>query len=282
MKLVAIDLDGTLLSEDGTISRENRDAVLEAQKKGCIVVISSGRSLHDTEHILETAGIEAPIISGNGAIALESGRILHNLQMPAEVVSEIIALLKDDRHYFELYTNEGVVVYKNGRAQLEKEIRDLQEIDAEFPMEWAVRLVEIQYEQYGLRGFERYEDINPADAGIYKIFVFSFDRQRIEELKGRLTGRLDISITTSGWTKLEIAHPDASKGNALKLIARHFGIPLEETGAIGDNLNDLSMFQIAGTSIAMGNAEAEVRQHSTWVTQSCEENGVAFALRKYV
>lgn len=282
VKLVAFDLDGTLLSEEGTISRENRAAVLEAQSGGIKVVISSGRSLHDTQEILKKAEIEATILSGNGAIAFDTGGILKSLVMPGPVVEEIFSLLKADGHYFELYTKDGVTVEKNGKTQLQDEIQRLKAGDASFPVDWATRSIEIQYEQQGLKFVERYEDLNFTEAGIYKIFVFSFDREKLDTFRKKINNRTDISITTSGSAKLEIAHPEANKGAALEFIAAHFGIPMEETAAIGDNLNDLSMFKVAGISIAMGNAEEEVKKHSTYITRDCEEDGVAYGIRKYL
>lgn len=89
-------------------------------------------------------------------------------------------------------------------------------------------------------------------------------------------------MTTSGHTKLEIAHADASKGHALQFMAGHLNIPMENTVAIGDNFNDLSMFEAAGISIAMGNAEEQVKARSTYVTKTHNENSVAHALRTYI
>ncbi|WP_264371405.1 HAD hydrolase family protein [Virgibacillus necropolis] len=79
-----------------------------------------------------------------------------------------------------------------------------------------------------------------------------------------------------------MGHSQASKGNALKFLASHFGIPVEDTVAIGDNLNDISMFEIAGRCIAMENAEEIVKKQATYITKHHNDDGVAYALREYV
>lgn len=282
MKLVAIDFDGTLLSADGTISRENVQAIHEAQEQGHIIAICSGRSLHDTENILLNAGIECPVITGNGAIAYHSDAPIKKWIMPENVVTELLPLLEEEGYYYELYTNQGIYLMHKGKGQLEEEIRMVKEKDAEFPVEWAANEVEIQFRQYGLHYFNQYADIDIADLEIYKIFVLSFNKERLKALRDRLAGRQDLSLTSSGWTKLEIAHKEVSKGNALAYMANHLKIPMEDTVAIGDNLNDLSMFEVAGMGIAMGNAVDELKELSTHITRNYNEDGVAHALRTYV
>ncbi|WP_087972313.1 Cof-type HAD-IIB family hydrolase [Oceanobacillus rekensis] len=282
MKLIAIDLDGTLLSEDGSISNENRDAILKVQGRGDIIVISSGRSLHDTKQILQDAMLDCPIITGNGAVAFDSDKILQNLYLEPEVIGELMDILDGDKLYYELYTNKGVYVEEGGRELLNKEIKRLHGLDADLEVEAANRIVEIQYEQNGLTFVPNYRSIDYKPLEVYKIFILSFDKEKLLKLRGNLQERKDISITTSGQQKLEIGNRESSKGNALQFIANHFGVPIENTVAIGDNLNDLSMFNVAGISIAMGNAEEVVKEQATFITTNCSEGGVAYGLRQYI
>ncbi|MFC7395003.1 Cof-type HAD-IIB family hydrolase [Scopulibacillus cellulosilyticus] len=282
MKLIAIDLDGTLLSKKGTISTENINAIHEAQKQGHIVVICSGRSLHDTKNILKRADINCPIITGNGAVSYHGKELLQELILPEQVIKELLPLLEKWGLYFELYTNQGIHLLKKGKGQLEEEIRRLKEKDAHFPVEWATQEKDIQFQQYGLHYINDYKDINLADLGVYKIFILSFDQEMLRQLERLLNKRQDLSITSSGWYKLEIAHTKVSKGNALAMMANHLTIPIKDTVAIGDNLNDLSMFHVSGMGIAMGNALEEVKAESTYTTKNYDEDGVAYALRHYV
>ncbi|MFD1172686.1 Cof-type HAD-IIB family hydrolase [Oceanobacillus picturae] len=278
MKLIAIDLDGTLLSSNGTISEGNVKAIKSAQEEGHVVAISSGRSLHDTREIMRRADITCPIITGNGAKSYHAEEYIHNLYFSDQVLDSMMDVLIDSGLYFEIYTKDGILVKENGREQLKQEIRDLGEDDPS----WAEKVVEIQYQQHGLQYVPQYTDIDFAGKQVYKLFVMSFQKDELEKLRDHIAERTDISITTSGRQKLEIGHPEASKGHALELIADYFSVPLENTVAIGDNFNDLSMFEKAGISIAMGNAEAEVKQRCTYVTGDHDEDGVAEAFRKYI
>lgn len=282
MKLIAIDLDGTLLSENGSISTANIKAIHDVQKQGDIITICSGRSLHDTQSILGKAGIDCPIITGNGAIAFHGKEIIRKLTIPDNVTLELIPSLEAEGFYFELYTNQGIHLLYKGKEQLDEEIRILTEKDANFPFVWANKERDIQFQQFGLHYINDYKDIHIAELDVYKIFVLSFDRAKLQRLKNTLGNRKDISITSSGSTKLEIAHAEVSKGNALTYMANFLNIPLKNTVAIGDNLNDLSMFNIAGISIAMGNAVEEAKKISTYTTKRYDEDGVAYALRNFV
>lgn len=275
MKLVAIDLDGTLLSEACTISEENTKAVKEAQQQGHIIIVATGRSIHDAKQTLKNVGIVCPVIAANGAIVDNREDILRTLAIPTEIVLELQTLLENNDFYYEIYTNEGIFILEEGRVLLHQEIGNniTEKIEAE---------IEIQYQQYGLNTVKDFHQLNFSKLEVYKLFVLTFDADKLKNLHGKLAGRVDISLTTSGTAKLEVGHPQTSKGNALQFLATYLKIPLNETFAIGDNLNDLSMFKVAGTSIAMENAEEVLKFQSTYVTTHHNENGVAEALRRYV
>lgn len=279
MKLIAIDLDGTLLSTTGVISEGNRNAILEAQKQGNIIAISSGRSLHDTKQILQDTGLKCPIMTGNGGLSFESNKVIQHHILSDEVLTEMMDLLYETGLYYEIYTNDGVLIKQDNRGILDNEIEAIRELSTSSELENASHTIDIQYQQNGLIYVPDYQEINFTDKGVYKLFVLSFDKEKLEKMRTDLADREDISITTSGAQKLEIGSSQASKGNALKFMAEHFAIPLESTVAIGDNLNDLSMFEIAGVSIAMGNAEADVKKQATYITKHHNEDGVAYGLR---
>lgn len=281
MKIITIDLDGTLLSNNGDITKANIDAIHEAQNKGNIVAISSGRSLQDTQQILKNAGINCPIITGNGAKSFHNNTELHNLFLPVPIVKKMMSLLESSELYYEMYTKNGILIKNDGDSVLSKEIEKLQgNTDESF--EWAKEIVKIQYKQHGLIYTDNYWDVDLTGLEVYKLFILSFNEEKLQALRGLISKRDDISVTSSGKQKLEIGHVEANKGNALKWLAEYYNVPLEYTVAIGDNLNDIPMFNIAGTSIAMGNAEPETKNYSTHITKRYDEDGVAYALKKYV
>nr|WP_295974472.1 Cof-type HAD-IIB family hydrolase [uncultured Bacillus sp.] len=282
MKLIAIDLDGTLLSTDCSISRENTQAIREAQKQGHIIVISSGRSFQDTRQILQNADLVCPFIAGNGAISFHNGEIIHKFILEEKVVLEIIETLEKHNCYYEINSKNGTLIKRDGRSLLTNEIMNTQEPFCDITEEWALNEIELQYNQFGLIPVPHYRNLDFAQLEVYKIFILSFNRNTLTTLRETLSRRNDISVTSSGVEKIDIGHIKTSKGNGLKIVANYMGIPLENTVAIGDNLNDLSMFDIAGTSIAMGNAVAELKKKGTYITKDHDENGIAFAFQNYI
>lgn len=279
MKLVAIDLDGTLLSDNGTISVENKNAIFVAQQNNHMIVISSGRSLHDTREILKQAEIECPIITGNGGLAYYSGNILQQFAIPTGRITAIMNTIEQYGLYYEIYTNQGVLMMKKGDDILRREI---DQFEQHSDKEYAWGKANVQYAQHGLVYVSDFHTVDFSGLNPYKVFVMSFKSESLQELHGELKNMEDISLTTSGKEKLEIAHEQASKGNSLKFIAKYFNVPLQDTCAIGDNLNDISMFKVAGTRIAMENAEQEVKEHVDFITNHHNDHGVAYALREYI
>lgn len=92
----------------------------------------------------------------------------------------------------------------------------------------------------------------------------------------------EIYVTGSTPFNLEVTNINGNKGNGLKVMAHHFNIPLEDTVAIGDENNDIPMFKVAGLAIGMGNAKEETKEHCHVVTLTNDENGVAYAIEKYI
>ncbi|MYL45221.1 Cof-type HAD-IIB family hydrolase [Virgibacillus halodenitrificans] len=277
MKLVAIDLDGTLLSSECTISDFNKKAIRDVQEQGNTIVISSGRSLHDTKKILKLADIDCPIISGNGAITCYSDKIIQQQTISEAILSELIKLIEKMDVYYEVYTNEGIFIKGDRKDILNDEIQNIQGDSA-----WAKDLVEIQYSQHNIHFVQNDLELTTSKMEPYKVFVFSFDMMKLDTLKRILSDRDDISITTSGAQKLELGNNKASKGNALLFLADYLGVSLKDTVAIGDNLNDVSMFEVAGISIAMENGEAAAKEKAHYITKHCNNDGVGYALGKYV
>ncbi len=282
MKLIAIDLDGTLLSRTGVITNTNRDTIRRRQEDGDIVAICSGRSIHDIEELLKRSDLVCPILSGNGAIGFYEDKRIYYHAMDQFVVNGLWEIAKEHDAYVEFYTNAGVKVLQSGSDLLKRELDDVLPHDQSFTREWAEREIEIQNEQFGLTYMDSMEDIDFAQDEVYKVFVYSFDRQKLHRLRKIYEPRDDILITTAGWTKIEIGHPHASKGEALKQLADHYQVSMRDVVAIGDNLNDVSMFEVAETRIAMGNAVDPLKDLSTHITKDVEENGVAYALTHYV
>ncbi|WP_080872977.1 Cof-type HAD-IIB family hydrolase [Oceanobacillus timonensis] len=280
MKLIAIDLDGTLLGEDGKISESNQEAIRMRQANGDIVAFCSGRSLHDMQEIATLSNIEVPLICANGSLTSVNGEVIRSQILVPDKLTEIMDTVSQSGLYFEIYTNKGIYIQKDKKQILETEKEAL--FDTPEEKEKAEHIIYIQNKQYGMVEVDDYLEAGVTELEPYKVFIMSFRRDALEKLTKGWEDRSDISITTSGYQKLEVAHPDASKGNALKELANYYQIAQADTACIGDNLNDISMFAYAGTSIAMQNAEPEVKEYADDITHSNDENGVSYALREII
>lgn len=282
MKLIGIDLDGTLLSPDGTISEENRKAIYEAQNQGYTVAICTGRSFRDTEYIIGREKLDCSIISSNGAAVYHNGEFITKRTIPKESAKEIIRLLTEHGFYIEVYTTDGIILHENSEKILRGEIKDLQERGVQFPIDLAYHMIEVEFSQHGIQFVKDFDKLGDVLGDIHKFLALSFDPDKMKRINEILKERTDVSVTNSAWCNTDIGHLESNKGRGLKELANYLNIPFENVIGIGDNYNDLSMFEVSGISIAMGNADDEIKRKCTHTTLTCEENGVAHAIRQFV
>lgn len=132
--------------------------------------------------------------------------------------------------------------------------------------------------------FIQYSDdlIKNEDLEIYKMIVFSFEKDKLCELQEILSQNPQLAISSSGYGNLEINHVEARKGLALERYARKRNISIAETMAIGDSLNDADMLKRAGFSVAMNNASEDIKQLADYVTLSNDQDGFAHAVYKVI
>lgn len=283
MRLIAIDLDGTLLSTDGSISKENVSAIQSVQKKGDIVTICSGRSLHDTKGILIEADLECPMITGNGAVIYYKNSYLQNSFISDLEVKELINDIRTLDLYTELYTNEGIYLEVSARKTLEKEVEQLQENTPNFSIERAQYMIETQFRQKGLKFVDNCHDFDFGPLQVNKVFLMSFDESKLLNFRKLVAKRKrELSLIVSDLEKLEIGNSNVSKGNGLVFLADYLGVPMKETIVIGDNLNDLSMFEVAGMKVAMANAVEVLKRKADFVTGHHNKSGVAEIILKEI
>lgn len=280
MKLIAIDLDGTLLNTDLSISKRNAEAILQAQKAGHIVTICTGRSMHDTQKFLTNAGLDIPFIAGNGAVVFYE-KVLHNEVIPENVLIEVIDLFRRKETYYEIFTEDGILFDEIGMAYFEQENKELHKQDHREQELMQHEIEKMKKENYFLV-VPDCKKIDLTSFKPYKIYSLTFSDKKMKKMKEILKLKNDLSFTSGSSLTLEVGNKNVSKGNALKILADHLQIAPENLVAIGDNLNDLSMFRIAGTSIAMGNALEEVKACADHVTKNFDEDGVAYALEKFI
>ncbi|MDP4098887.1 Cof-type HAD-IIB family hydrolase [Paenibacillus sp. P96] len=278
MKLIAVDLDGTLLNADSRISAVNAAAVRKAQECGIIVAIATGRAVYDVQEKLKEAGLTMPIISANGAaVHDEQNRLLASYPMDRSQGFSVLDWLEQNDYYYEVMTDQAIFSPQQGHQILTIEMDRVLSANPEITLKELIYATEKQYSQAGIVPVASYLHI-PKEAEIYNILAFSFEEHKLE--KGRSRFRHDSSLTMviSSDRNFEVEDIRASKGNALSYLANHLGVSMEETVAIGDSYNDISMLTSAGKGIAMGNAHDEIKLLCDEVTLTNTENGVAHAI----
>lgn len=258
-RLVALDLDGTLLGRDLAFSPRVKRAVQAAKEAGALLALATGRMFQSTLPYAQELGVTLPLICYQGALIQDpvSREVLFHQPVPLEKAGEVIRIVRrwglhvnvyvDDELYVERLTPEAERYRQIARVPIHT-VGDLLSFLASPP----TKLVIVSDEA-------------------------SIDRALVEL---RAAFGPSLYITKSLPMFCEIADPGCNKGSALAMLAAHLSIPREETLALGDGLNDLEMIQWAGLGIAMGNAPQEVKAAADWVTGPLQEDGAAQALER--
>lgn len=287
-KLLAIDLDGTLLNSYGEISEENKKAILEAKAQGIEVVLASGRIVDSVKRMAEEVDTKKYLIAGNGTVimSIEDNKIIHENFIPKEKALEIIEICKANSMFCNVYTQKGIIApslnhnvqvyyYENSQKQEEKRTN--------------INIVQDIYEYVKEINTSPISKINICDDN--KII---FDR--ITNMLGKIddvsiigTEHASKRVIRSGteyvclqYYYTEITNKEANKWDAIKKIADRLGIREEEIAVIGDNINDEKMIQKAALGIAMGESSDTLKNKADKVTLDNNNDGVAYAIRNYI
>lgn len=287
-KLIAIDIDGTLLDSYGDISEENKKAIKDATEKGIQVVLSSGRISGSIKNIANEVGANKYLISCNGALIydIEKEEEIYNKYLTKDKVLEIIKLCEENSIFYTVYTtntlitkslNHNILFYNNENKKNSSE----RKID--------MNITENIYsyvENYDKDDFLKVV-ICDSDKMIFsRIISILKKKKHIEVLEVEHMSKKSIKSGTEdvelSYFYTEITNENVNKWTATKYLIDQLGIKKEEIIAIGDNINDIEVLKHAGVGIAMGNSSPEVKKISKYVVSDNDSNGVAEAINKYV
>jgi Cof subfamily protein (haloacid dehalogenase superfamily) len=260
MKCVSIDLDGTLLNSQHQISKENISALNELQKKGYEIILNTGRAYKDIVKIKEIQNMDVPIICLNGSVLYSKTKnLIFETSIPISTYKKIFSTLQKIGVHVLVYTNYGG--FPSTLPPLHHKSNE--ELDTLFG--------EFNYD----------EILNKENLKIYKLIALvQNDRlEKIEEVNKRLTNKFDIAMASSFPNNVEITSNEAQKGQALLRYQHIMNLSFDEIIAFGDGGNDLAQFEVATTSIAMGNAPLNIKEKATIVTKTNDEDGFAYAVR---
>lgn len=272
IRLIATDMDGTLLADDKKTPPENIRALEECAARGIEIVPATGRTMRGLpDEIKKLPGVRYAILTNGALVAdLKEKRILSTCRLSTELAVRIMSMARDseDNIMFDAYV-DGIgcttdYFYQNMELYISSpEVRALVQKTRQ-PVSDNIACVR-----------EKGRDVDK----INMFFQSEEARQRMREALGKVPG---ILVTSSISNNLEINAAGADKGSALLRLAEYLGMKACEAMAIGDGENDLSMIKSAGVGVAMRNGEKTVREAADYVTGTNNDAGVADAIRKIV
>jgi Cof subfamily protein (haloacid dehalogenase superfamily) len=279
IRLIAIDMDGTILSPDHSISTKNKLAILAAQSNGIEVVIATGRSFSEAFDPVKAEGLNLSYICLNGAeVRDEFGKLLSATHLVENDIGKITSILDAEKIDYQLFID--TYVYTTSiEVQIDTFIQLAEAANQIPPIDKIRQEVMDRVEQGVIRIVDSFDElINQRGSEIYKVFGTSYNRLHLDNARKALQLIPGLAISSSGAGNLEITNSNAQKGIAVEQYAKSKGISMDNVMAIGDNYNDLSMMERAGYSVAMGNAPVDIKAACTETTTTNAQDGVGLAV----
>ncbi len=273
IRLIAIDLDGTLLNSNSEVSTANREALAAAHGRGIHIAVATGRRSHAARNYLQQLPCPVTLISSNGAmITSPTGEVLWRNFLPRSVALQVLNATREFRHYAALLFDvpgRGQIVIEDGAV-------------AEGPLGWYLK------RSADCLQFVQSLEVSLSSDPIQ--ILFGGPPSMVELVEPVIQGSTAGQLVHLSWTRylarnvslLDVMTRGCSKGAALAWCARHYGMGAGEVMAIGDNHNDFEMLQFAALPVLMANHSAGLGDNSWKLTLSNDQDGVAAALRAYV
>lgn len=282
-KLVAIDLDGTMLNQYGIVTQNTKEAVEKAQENGIETIIASGRPIDSIKMIAKEIKSKKYFISGNGAIIynITNNEIIYENILKKQKVLDIIKICEENSIYYNIYTEKEIIA-KSLQCNVlyyHKENANKEEEDKTH-----INIVENVYDYIADRD-EKIVKITICDSNQTIFNSIMKKLKEIDEIEVLEVSHMSRKMIKQGTEEIpieyfytEISAKNVDKWNALKFLMEKMEIKPEEIIAIGDNINDKKMIENAGLGIAMGQSHPAIKEVANQITLSNNEDGVANAL----
>lgn len=279
IKLIASDLDGTIIDSYNKVAIQNTEAIKQIQNKNVGFAISTGKIYSSVKNICENFNATYGIF-GNGiqVIDFKTGKEIYCSSLDKNVVLACIKLAKSYNLHIHFYTDKSIVSERLMYMDLRNYI-----LNKESNQNLEVLIVDNIYE-YTKKSNEK----------ILR-FIISGEKDLVN-IKNQISKKLNVNITlinkygkykdtiiNKEYEYLDITSSNTSKGNALNLLREYLKLSQEEVMAVGDNINDTDMLKNAGIGVAVANASEQLKEIASYVTtSSVEEGGFAEAVNKYL
>ncbi len=270
IRIIALDLDGTLLNSNKELSAGNLAALERAANAGIEVVPTTGRFYDGMPEVIRKLPFVHYAITINGAEVadLQTGEVIYKAEIPWEQAIDIMTLLDEYPVIYDCYQGNAAWMTASQKEHID-------------------RIVASEHYRKMLHEFrqpvpELKEVVTQRKKGVQKIQFFTDQPELRLQLMEELPERFEnLCVSSSVSDNVEINQLRANKGEALTALADHLNVSREATLSFGDGLNDLSMLRDAGIGVVMANADDEVKQVADWITLSCDEDGVARGIEKF-
>ncbi|WP_426710803.1 Cof-type HAD-IIB family hydrolase [Cetobacterium sp. SF1] len=263
-KAIFTDLDDTLLTSKGIISKEDKEMIIEAQKKGVKFILASGRptfAMLNLSKELELDKYKSYILSFNGGVVMEcsNNKILFEEALSKDDIHKLYDFSKENKLHIITYFDKDII------SETTSEYIDVE-----------VNLTGMNHRL--VKDFKM--EVNRSAIKCIILGEPSYLKKMEKELKEKYGSEYSIAISKPFF--LEVTKRGIDKGNTLKRLIDKLNIKQEETIAVGDSYNDLSMLNAAGLAIAVDNAKPEIKEVADYITTSNDENGMANLIKKYI
>lgn len=287
-KLMAIDLDGTLLNSYGEVSNATREALIKAKEQGTEVVLASGRPISSTESLAVELGVDNYLISGNGAAVydIKNQEVIYDRFLTKEQVLNIAKLCEENSFFYNVYTEDEVIASSLNYNTLFYHKENIKKIEEK---RTHINIVQNIAEYIEESEKEKFLKITVCDESK---FIFNSIMKKLKAINGIdvldveymskkkiKSGTEDIDIQ---YYYTEITNENVNKWSALEFLINKLQIDRSEVIAIGDNVNDKEMIENANLGVVMGNSNPKMKELANVIVADNNSEGVKEAIEKYV
>ncbi len=282
IKVIASDMDGTLLGKDHKVAQETLEAIHKAQEQGIRFMIATGRNFRSAMEELEELELECDYLVGSGAeVRNPQKEVVFRTPIPMDVCEAL---------YNQLIQFPVSIIFCTDdfdyRIGTEEEIEEsiIEQIHL-FHLDWEMGQIKDSqlYERIckTTKRISDFEELKKGNVPVYKVFIFTENIPLLKQMQQVLDKNGGIAVASSFMTNLEITDVRAQKGPVLKQYIESLGYTMEEVMVLGDSMNDYSMLTMDfGATVAMANANTEIKEVAKYVTKSNEELGVAYTIEE--
>ena len=279
IKLIASDMDGTLLNNEHDIDKETVEAIRKAEEAGIIFAISTGREYDSVKGVLDKHNIKAQCILSNGAeYRDENGNILDVVNIKEDSAKKIMNILDENKMSARIFTDKGVFTTSTKEEAFQEMVFRTMSFNKSLTEEEAREVAKKQAFFTCLNYIEDIDKFFKDGIEVRKFVAFHNNLELIEKIKNVLGEIEGLAISSSFRDNIEITDINAQKGIILEKVAKKMSIEKDEVMILGDSFNDYSMFEIFEESVAMKNAIPEVKAIAKYITDSNDNLGVAKAI----